>query len=75
LIIACYIEYSDFIGHIIKSIAEEENALSKTLDFGGEIIQKSKKGARNINDFVSVNESVNSIIVSGIIMNATKRKK
>jgi hypothetical protein len=47
---------------IIKSIAEEEIALSKILNFEGEIIQKARKGARNIKEFVSVNESVNSII-------------
>jgi hypothetical protein len=54
--------WSKHLTIFIKSIAEEEIALSKILGFGGEIIQKSKKGARNINDFVSVNESVNSII-------------
>ncbi len=50
------------LNDIIKSIAEEEIALSKILDFEGEIIQEAKKGARNIKEFVSVNESVNSII-------------
>lgn len=50
------------LNDVIESIAEEEIALSKILDFEGEIIQEAKKGARNIKDFVSVNESVNSII-------------
>jgi len=50
------------LNDIIKSIAEEEVAFSKIINFEDEIIQKAKKGARNIKDFVSVNESVNSII-------------
>lgn len=50
------------LNDIIKSIAEEEIAFSKILNFEGEIIQKAKRGARNIKDFISVNESVNSMI-------------
>ena len=50
------------LNDIIKSIAEEEIALSKILDFEGEIIQKARKDARNIKDFISVNDSVNSVI-------------
>lgn len=50
------------LNDIIKSIAEEELALSKILDFEGEIIQKSRKDTRNIKEFVAVNDSVNSVI-------------
>ncbi|MBP2653561.1 MAG: hypothetical protein H6Q73_1130 [Firmicutes bacterium] len=50
------------LNDIIKSIAAEEIALAKILNLEGEIIQKSRKGARNIKEFVVVNESVNSII-------------
>jgi hypothetical protein len=47
---------------IIKSITAEELALSTILNFEGEIIQKARKGARNIKEFIAVNESANSII-------------
>lgn len=50
------------LNDIIRSIAEEEIALSNILNAESEIIQRARKGARNIRDFVSVNESVNSII-------------
>lgn len=47
---------------VIESIALEETALSNILNSEGEIIQKTKNIACNTDMFVSVNESVNSII-------------
>ena len=50
------------ITDIINSIAMEEAALSNILNSEGEIIQKTKNVACDVDELVSVNESVNSII-------------
>lgn len=50
------------ITDVINSIAMEESALSNILNAEGEIIQKAKNMACNTDDFVSVNESVSSVI-------------
>ena len=52
---------------VIKSAAMEETALSNILKLEKTIIQKAKRVSHNIEEFVSINESVN-----GIIRNITK---
>lgn len=47
---------------IIKSIAEEEAAICNILNLEKDIIQKAKSSARNIDEFIAINESINSII-------------
>ena len=47
---------------IIKSIASEETTLSSILNLEREMIEKAKSGTRNIGEFISINESINSII-------------
>ena len=47
---------------IVKSIIDEETAVTHILNLEKEIIQKAKSSARNVDEFVSVNESVNSVI-------------
>ena len=47
---------------IVSSIAMEEAALSNILNSEGEIVQIAKKVACDVNDLVSVNESVSSVI-------------
>ena len=48
--------------NIVKSIKDEETAVTYILNLEKEIIQKAKSSARNVDEFVSVNESVNSVI-------------
>ena len=47
---------------IIKSIAVEETALSNILNLEREMIEKTNNRSRNLEEFISANESVNSII-------------
>lgn len=47
---------------IVKSIIDEETAVTHILNLEKEIIQKARSSARNVDEFVSVNESVNSVI-------------
>jgi len=47
---------------IIKLVGVEETALSDILKLQREIIEKTKNGTRNLEEFISVNESVNRII-------------
>ncbi|MBP2642745.1 MAG: hypothetical protein H6Q67_632 [Firmicutes bacterium] len=63
------------LNDIVRSITEEEVAISKILNFEGEIIQKAKKGARNIKSFISVNESVNSVIENVIKLQKVTQDK
>ena len=50
------------VANIIKTVASEETALSNILNLESEIIQKAKNVSVNLEEFVSINESVNSII-------------
>jgi len=50
------------ITNVIESLAIEGAALSGILNSEGEIVLKTNKISNNIDDFVSVNESVNSIV-------------
>lgn len=50
------------LSDIIKSIAVEENALSNILNLEREMLEKTKTGTRNLEEFISVNESINSTI-------------
>ena len=50
------------VANIIKAVASEETALSNILNLESEIIQKAKNVSANLEEFVSINESVNSII-------------
>lgn len=47
---------------IVETIAMEETALSNILKSEGDVIQKANNVTGNIDEFISVNESVNSII-------------
>jgi len=50
------------ITDIIESLALEETALSEILNSESEIVLKTNKISNNIDDYIAVNESVNSII-------------
>jgi len=50
------------ITDIINSIAMEETALSNILNSEGELIQKTKNVACDVDDLVLLNESVNDVI-------------
>ena len=50
------------ITDIINSIAMEEAALSNILNSEGELIQKTKNVACDVDDLVLLNESVNDVI-------------
>jgi len=47
---------------ITKSIVAEEAAISNILNLEREMIEKTKNGTRNLKEFISVNESINSVI-------------
>lgn len=47
---------------VIKAFAIEETVLSNILNLESEIIQKAKNDSANLEEFVALNESVNSII-------------
>jgi hypothetical protein len=47
---------------VIKAVAIEETALSNILNLESAIIQKAKIDSANLEEFVSINESVNNII-------------
>ncbi|MDF2686059.1 MAG: hypothetical protein K0S55_1240 [Clostridia bacterium] len=50
------------ITDVIQSLAIEGTALSGILNSESEIIQKTKNISNNINDFISINETVNSVV-------------
>jgi hypothetical protein len=50
------------VANVIKAAAIEETALANILNLESDIIQKAKNVAANLEEFVSINESVNSII-------------
>ena len=50
------------ITDVIESLAIEGTALSGILNSEGEIVRKTKNISNNISDYISVNETVNSII-------------
>ncbi len=47
---------------IIKAVTIEETALSNILNFISDITQQAKNNSANLEEFVSLNESVNSIL-------------
>lgn len=47
---------------LIKAVAIEETALSNILELESDIIRKAKTDAVNLEEFVAVNESVNTLI-------------
>jgi hypothetical protein len=50
------------VTNVIIAVAIEETVLSNILNLESEIIQKAKKGAVNLEEFVSINGSVNNMI-------------
>lgn len=50
------------LADIIKSIAVEETALSNILNLERAMIEKTNNRSRNLEEFMSANESVNSVI-------------
>jgi len=50
------------VTEVIKAVAIEETVLANILNLESDIIQKAKNGAANLEEFVSLNESVNIII-------------
>ncbi|MGE5581250.1 MAG: hypothetical protein ACM3X9_01790 [Bacillota bacterium] len=47
---------------VIKTVAVEETALSNILNLESDLLQKAKNNSMNLEEFVSINESVNSIM-------------
>jgi hypothetical protein len=56
------VDLQQAITDIIESIAMEEAALGKILAAEGEILIKAKKDSGEMQEFVCVNESVNSLV-------------
>lgn len=50
------------ITDVIESLAIEGTALSGILKSEGEILQKTKNMSNNLDEFIAVNETVNSIV-------------
>lgn len=50
------------VANVIKATAAEETALSNILNFESDIIQKAKMDSVNLDEFVSINELINSIL-------------
>jgi hypothetical protein len=50
------------VTNVIKAVAIEKTALADILSLESEIIQKAKTDSVNLEEFVAINESVNSII-------------
>jgi hypothetical protein len=50
------------VTNIIKAVAIEKAALADILNLESEIIKKAKTESVNLEEFVAINESVNSII-------------
>ncbi len=51
-----------FLENAIKAVVIEETALANILAFEDDIIQKAKKDAVNLDEFVTINESAKDII-------------
>jgi hypothetical protein len=47
---------------VIKAVTIEETAFANILDFVSDIVQKAKNDSDNLEEFVSLNEFVNSIL-------------
>ncbi len=50
------------VANVIKAVTIEEAALASILNFENDIIQQAKDTSINLEEFVTINESVNGII-------------
>lgn len=56
------VDMQQAITDIIESIAMEDAALCKILDSENSILERSKSGLGDLQEFVGINESINSLV-------------